>query len=102
MKISFPHGTTPANARKKIDTLLDRLHDRHGENLEVMDRTWAGDTLNFDFKARGFHARGSVDVGDKEIRLEGKVPLVARPFEGKIKNAIEKEASKIFSKMKKK
>ncbi|HVR43593.1 MAG TPA: polyhydroxyalkanoic acid system family protein [Thermoanaerobaculia bacterium] len=96
MKLSFPHRTTPAAARAKIEALLDRLEGRHAEGLEVLDRKWTGDTLHFAFKARGMPAHGTIAVEGDEVKVEGKVPLLARPFEGKIRSAIEKEAAAIF------
>lgn len=96
MKLRFPHRTTPNDARARIESLLDRLQQRHANQLVVTDRHWAGDTLHFAFKARGFPAKGTVTVSDETVVIDGKVPLVARPFEGKIARAIEKEADDLF------
>lgn len=97
MKLRFPHRTTPGEARGRIESLLDRLETRHAKQILVTDRTWAGNTLHFAFKARGLPAKGTVTIGEEDVVINGDVPLVARPFEGKITRAIEKEAAELFS-----
>lgn len=96
MNIRIPHGMTPDKARKKIESLLDRLQKRHADQLEVTDRSWSGNTLHFGFKARGIPAKGTISIEDSDVVIDGKVPLLARPFEGKIARAVEKEASSLF------
>jgi len=52
--------------------------------------------LRFKGKARGLSVEGTVEVTDTEVIIHGKLPLMARPFEGKIKQAVELEAGKMF------
>ena len=47
--------------------------------------------------ARGFKANGTVDVTDHEVIIDGKLPLLARPFEPRIRSTIEREANAMFS-----
>jgi putative polyhydroxyalkanoate system protein len=96
MKIAIPHHTTKAAARKKLESLSEQLLREHGDRLEDVDQQWSGDQLLVNFKARGFNVKGSVEVTDSEIILDGKLPLIAKPFESRIKSTIEREAKNIF------
>ena len=96
MKIAIPHHTTKEAARKKLQSLSERLLREHGERLENVDQQWNGDQLLVNFKARGFNVKGTVDVTDSEIILDGKLPLIAKPFESRIKSTIEREAKSVF------
>jgi putative polyhydroxyalkanoate system protein len=96
MKIAIPHHTTKAAARKKLESLGEQLLREHGDRLEDVDQHWNGDQLLVNFKARGFNVKGSVEVTDSEIILDGKLPLIAKPFESRIKSTIEREAKSAF------
>jgi Putative polyhydroxyalkanoic acid system protein (PHA_gran_rgn) len=96
MHIQVPHHTDRATARGKLESLLRGLQTRHGHMVSDLDQHWEGDELLFNFKAKGFHVKGSVEVTDTELILDGKLPLLARPFEPKMKETIEREASTHF------
>lgn len=96
MKLSFPHNTTPARARKKIEKLLQDLSRKHGDMVSDLEQEWDEDTLVFAFRAKGMKAKGTLDVTDEEIVLDGRLPLLALPFESRIKQQIEQEGKKLF------
>ena len=96
MKLRFPHNTTRARARKKLEKLLGDLSRKHGDMVSDLDQEWDDDTLVFSFKAKGMRAKGTLDITDEEIVLNGKLPLLALPFESRIKHQIEQEGRKLF------
>ena len=51
----------------------------------------------FRSSAKGFKGSGTVEVTDSEIIIDGKLPLIARPFEPRVKSTIEREAASLFS-----
>ena len=64
--------------------------------LSEVEHRWEGDRLVFSGKAKGMKANGTVDITDNEVIIDGKLPLLAKPFEPRIKSQIEKEAGEIF------
>jgi putative polyhydroxyalkanoate system protein len=96
MRIAIPHHTTKAKARATIEQKATGLLNQFGGHVEDLQQQWVGDTLEFKGKARGFKVEGSVEVTDQEIIIEGKLPLLALPFEPKIKEAVKKEAEQMF------
>lgn len=96
MRIAVPHLTTRAKARSIIETKLTALLNQFGGKVEDLEHSWSGDTLEFKGKARGFHVSGSVEVTDSEVILHGKLPMLALPFEPKIKEAVKREAESLF------
>jgi len=96
MKISIPHHTTRQTAKKRLDELAADLLKRFGHMATDVERRWDGDILHFSAKAKGMKAEGTMEVTDQDVRIHGKLPLLAKPFEGKIKTAIEQEALKVF------
>jgi putative polyhydroxyalkanoic acid system protein len=96
MRIAVPHRTDKTTARLKIETRLHELLAVYGHYLSDVDHYWEGDRLVFAGKAKGMKANGTVDVTDSEVIIDGKLPLLARPFEPRIKNTIEREAEAMF------
>jgi putative polyhydroxyalkanoate system protein len=96
MRIIIPHNTDRASARRKIDARLQDLLGQHGHYLNDIEQHWEGDRLVFSGTAKGFKAHGSVEVTDSEVIVDGKLPLIAKPFESRIKSTIEREAATMF------
>ncbi|MEA2166214.1 MAG: hypothetical protein QOK37_4341 [Thermoanaerobaculia bacterium] len=96
MHIVIPHHTNKASARNKIEARLQELLSQHGHYMTDLTQHWEGDRLVFSGTAKGFKASGSVEVTDTEIVVDGKLPLIARPFESRIKSTIETEAAAMF------
>jgi len=97
MRIVIPHHTDKASARRKIEARFEELLGQHGHYLSDINQHWEGDRLLFSGTAKGFKANGSVEVTDSEVILDGKLPLIAKPFESRIKSTIEREASTMFA-----
>ena len=96
MRVTVPHNTTKAAARQKVEKRLDDLQRQYGHYASHIQKNWQGDRLDFEVKARGFTGKGTVEVTDTEVIIDGKLPLIARPFEPRIKNTIEREAEAMF------
>ena len=96
MRIAVPHRTDRQTARQKVEERLQQLLAVYGHYLSDIDRRWEGDRLVFAGKAKGFKANGTLEVTDSEVIIDGKLPLIAKPFEPRIKNTIEREAEAMF------
>jgi putative polyhydroxyalkanoate system protein len=97
MRIAVPHRTTKENARRIIEERVAQLERQYGHYASDMEKNWNGDRLDFGFRARGFSGKGSVEITDTEVIVDGKLPLIAKPFEPRIKSTIEKEAEQMFA-----
>ena len=96
MRISVPHHTTRGAARAQVEERLGQLLGQLGEQASDSRHEWIDDTLHFKGKARGFNVEGTVEVTDSELIIDGKLPLMAKPFEPRIRQTVEREAEKIF------
>jgi len=96
MRITIPHKMNKSTARERIETRLHQLLNTYGHYLSEVEHRWEGDRLVFSGKAKGMKANGTVDITDNEVIIDGKLPLLAKPFEPRIKRQIEKEAETMF------
>jgi hypothetical protein len=96
MRIAVPHNTSKDIARRKVEQRLTQLLGQFGGRADELEHEWAGDTLRFKGKARGLSVSGTVEITDAAVIIEGKLPLIAKPFEGRIRQTVESEAEKMF------
>lgn len=97
MHIAVPHRTDRETAKQRIQQRLQQLLAQYAHYLSDHEERWEGDTMYFSGSARGFKASGTVGVTDTEVIIDGKLPLIAKPFEPRIKSTIEREASAMFA-----
>lgn len=96
MRIAVPHNTTKDMARQRVDQRLSQLLSQFGGHADEIQHEWAGDTLRFKGKARGLSVEGTVEITEAAVIIDGKLPFIAKPFEGRIRQAVEQEAEKMF------
>ena len=96
MKVAVPHHTTPAKAKKIVEQRLRSAEKQYGHAASDLDYEWHGYTLHVSAKAKGFHLKGTVEITDTDLIVDGKLPLLAKPFESKIRHTVEREAESMF------
>lgn len=97
MRITVPHNTDKDTARRKINERIGQLFGQYGHYLGESSHEWDGDRLVFSGSAKGIKANGTLEVTDSEVIIDSKLPLIAKPFESRIKSNIEKEAAAMFA-----
>ena len=96
MNISFPHGTTKAQALEQLKADSSNLVARFGSGASDLQQEWQDDHLTFSFKAQGLSIRGSLAVGEEQVGIEVHLPLMARIFEGRVRQEILKVMQEVF------
>src|SRR5215212_8986189 len=97
MRIAVPHNTTRAKARKIVEDRLKNLHNQYGHHADSIDHAWQGDLLNVSFKAKGMTVKGTLEITDSDVIIDGKIPLLVKPFESRIRSTVEREAEEMFA-----
>ncbi len=87
-------------AYQKIDSFLDGLVKEHSNLVSNPQKEWnaSKDKMNFSFEAKGYNINGDIIIQGKELVLNGKLPLVARMFSGKIERMINENLDNLFNK----
>lgn len=96
MRIAVEHKTTKALARATVERKILQILSQFGDRAEDVQHEWQGDTLRFRGKARGFTVEGTVEITDADVIIDGKLPLLAKPFESRIRQTVERETEAIF------
>ena len=97
MRVAVPHHTTKDMARSRVEQKVGQLLGQFGDKADELEHEWNGDTLTFGGKARGMSVRGTLEVTGAEVIVDGKLPFLAKPFEGRIREALERELAALFA-----
>lgn len=94
MNLEVPHSLAQEEAVERMKSLLDKIHDKYGDQIKDIEQSWQGSTLSFSFKTFGFKIGGTVEVQDEVIKFTGSLPIAAMAFRGKIESSIRGELEK--------
>jgi hypothetical protein len=87
--ISVSHQLTQADALKRIKKAIAEAKKQNPEKVRELNETWDGYVGNFSGTAMGHSVAASVSVHPAEVTVDGKLPLLATPFKGKIEAGIQ-------------
>ena len=96
MRIAIEHHTTKAKAKKIVEQRLRNAEKQYGQMASDFDWEWHGDTLHISGKAKGFSLKGTLEITDTDVIVDGKLPLLAKPFESRIRQTVEREGEAMF------
>jgi len=94
--VTVPHALGREDAMRRLDQLIERIRNEHGQSLSEMEGGWAAHVLNFSFRAMGMAVSGAMDVGEDQVSVHGHLPLAAAFFRGKIEQTIRSELSSVL------
>jgi hypothetical protein len=87
--VSVSHELTQADALKRIKKAVSELQKKNPEKVRDLNERWEGYMGSFSGTAMGHSVAASVAVNTGEVTVDGKLPLLATPFKGKIETAIQ-------------
>ena len=96
MKVSYQHGLSKEQAAVRLDQFVSQMLELYGNQVTEQSRVWQGDELLFSLQTLGFKVSGSALVTDTEVIVDAKLPLLARPFEGELRQRVEAALARAF------
>jgi putative polyhydroxyalkanoate system protein len=86
------HALPKDEAKKRAEDLAKSMQQRFD-----LDWRWEGDRIVFDAPrgaAKG--TRGSVDVGDKDVRVQIDLPFLLRMLKGTVESKVSEKLSQLL------
>jgi hypothetical protein len=90
--LDVPHSLGRDAAIERLKTFMDKV--RHRDDVSDLEETWNENVQSFSFKTYGFKIEGAATVEEDRVKLDGKLPLAAAPFRGKIEGSIREGLEK--------
>ncbi|MBI4087866.1 polyhydroxyalkanoic acid system family protein [Candidatus Kaiserbacteria bacterium] len=95
MHIQIPFKGSKSEAVARMKRALEEARPKMGDQATIHEERWEGDTLRFDVTAQGARISGTLAVGDSEMVVDAKLPLMMRLFEGKIERELGEQIKRM-------
>jgi putative polyhydroxyalkanoic acid system protein len=86
--VSVSHHLTQSDALKRIKKAITEAKNQNPDKVSKLNESWDGYVGDFSGTAMGQSVAASVAVNSGDVTVEGKLPLLAAPFKGKIEAAV--------------
>lgn len=96
IETSVSHRLGDQVALGRLHDMVDTLEDRFRDQVHRVQSQWNGNELDISFAAYGYNIKWHATVLSDRIALTGRIPSAARPFLGKIEQAIVARVEEIF------
>lgn len=70
--------------------------NEYQDQAQQVDIDWAGNEAHFQLAYKGFTSLGTLRVQPSQVEIEAKLPLIARPFHGKIERFLRDKIGEIL------
>lgn len=97
IEMSIPHALGQNEALDRIKKLLGNVQERFSGQIKDVEQEWSENEGSFSFSVMNMPISGKLTVNNGDVALDGKLPLAASFFQGKIKEVIMEEAKKVLS-----
>jgi hypothetical protein len=96
--VLIPHRLGKAEASRRLREGLGRERAGLAQLLTIKPATWNGDRVTFEVGALGQTAAASIDVLDRELRLELTLPWFLEKLADRIVPALRQQATLMLEK----
>lgn len=85
------HQLGADEAKRRLQSFIEKVSHQFREHVTHLASDWQENILRFTLTTYGFHVAGTLTVEEAVARVEGKLPLAALLFKGKIEQTIASE-----------
>ena len=96
-KAEVPHQLSREEAVQRLQGFLPKIEEMYKDQVSKMESEWTDDVLNFALTTYGFTISGELAVDDEKAHLNGKLPMAAMAFRGKIEKTISRALESALS-----
>lgn len=93
--VDLPHQLGRDEARRRIDTNVDKLERHIPGGAEVSSR-WDGDTMRLDIGAMGQTIAAALDVGEAKVTVRIDLPGMLGFFKGPIEGMLRQKGGDLL------
>ena len=95
ISLTVPHPLGKDAAREKLQRFMEVVKTDYSQVSDLHEE-WQGDSLKFSFKTYGFVITGALQVREKDVVLDGTLPLAAIMFKGRVEQTIREQLERLL------
>jgi hypothetical protein len=96
--VMLPHRLGKEEAIRRLKNGLGSARTNFGHLLSVDEETWEGDRVRFRVRSLGQTASGTIEVFERELRLEVTLPWLLAKLTERLVPAIKREGTLLLEK----
>ena len=96
LKVSVEHDLGREAAAERLRRFLEGVKSQYEDKLSHLEEEWDEFRGSFKISAMGIKSEGAVTIEEKEVRVDGKIPIAAVIFKGKIEETIRTYLEKVL------
>ncbi len=96
MKLEYTHNLGQSEALARLKKFATQMMQEYKDDIQDASESWQGNKGDFMIKAKGIKVTGSLIVEESKVLVQGKVPLILKPFQSDIEKLIISELDKLL------
>lgn len=97
MEIIVNHSLEVNEAKNRILKLAEELKKDYGNQISNYSENWKENSAEISFKAMGLNIKGVLDIFSDNVKMKGKLPIIARPYKGQIEGLIRSKLVELLA-----
>jgi len=97
MEIIENHALGITEAKNRILKLSEELKKDYGNQISDYSESWKDNIAEVSLKAMGMKIKGVLEILSDKVTMKGKIPLMAKPFQGQIENMIRAKLKELLA-----
>lgn len=98
LTILIPHQLGRDEALRRIKSGLDHVEQQFRSVFQVQEQTWTGSTLQFKVRALSQSISGTIEVEDRQVKLDIVLPWIIARLAAGIRRVAQKQGTKLLEK----
>lgn len=94
---AVPNPVGQPRAVELLKSFIEQMRSQYGDQVEDLEGEWIAEQLRFSFTTMGFDIKGNLFVEEKEVRIQGTLPMMAVMFRGTVEQRIKDELNKLLA-----
>src|ERR1700694_969740 len=96
MTVTVEHSLPKNIARERVAKLLSDAVAEYSHLISDHAFKWDDNTCELQLTIKNFDVKGNIEVKNKEVVVQTKVPLILQGFKSKIKHIISGELERVL------
>jgi hypothetical protein len=98
LSVSIPHNLGKDEALRRLQSGLAQAEAQFSALFTVQEQMWTDNTLQFQVRALGQAIRGTIEVGDTQVRLDVVLPWLLARIASAIRQVVQKQGTRLLEK----
>jgi hypothetical protein len=98
LTVLIPHHLGRDEALRRIKSGLEHVEQQFRSVFQVQEQTWTGSMLQFKVRALGQSISGTIDVEDRQVKLDIVLPWIIARLAAAIRRVAKSQGTKLLEK----